>query len=105
MTPTSSRARWGAAATLSVSSESPGIVIRVRGHLDDTSEELLREVVRAALVTMRRADRVHLDLRSLERNGAELPRIVRRMARAGAIVTPPLEERSDLEPSRRRWAF
>jgi hypothetical protein len=74
--------------TISVHTEPPGLVIRVRGALDDRGVHLLREVVRAALVTVRHARLIHLDLARV-RVARSTPRIVHRLARAGAVVTPP----------------
>jgi hypothetical protein len=74
--------------TISVHTEPPGVVLRVRGTLDDRGAQLLSEVARAALVTVKRARRIHIDLRRAE-NVRGLPRIIHRLARAGAEVTPP----------------
>jgi hypothetical protein len=74
--------------TISVHNGPPGLVLRVRGTLDERGAQLLSEVARAALLTMRRARRIHVDLEQVHTDRG-LPRIVNRLARAGALVTPP----------------
>jgi hypothetical protein len=75
--------------------EPPGVVLVVRGSLEASACELLREVVRAALVAVRRATRIHLDLSSVSPVPKRLPRIVRALERAGATVTTPRAETSE----------
>ena len=89
--------------TISVHTEPPGLVIRVRGALDDRGVQLLREVVRAALVTVRHARHIHLDLERV-RAARGAPRIVQRLARAGAIVTPPAVPTYDPMPDQHAWS-
>lgn len=71
--------------TIAVRCDHPGVVLSVDGVLDDRASDLLTEVVRAALVAVGRAHRIHVDL-SRARPGA-VPRIVRQLERAGATVT------------------
>lgn len=75
--------------TISIRCESPGVVLAVRGGLDSSACELLGEVVRAALVAVRHATRIHLDLSGVSNAPERLPRLVRRLERAGATVTRP----------------
>jgi hypothetical protein len=72
-----------------IRSDGPGVVLEVRGDLDDAAGELLTEVVRAALVSVRRAHRIHLDLSAVSSPLTRLPRIARQLERAGALVTVP----------------
>lgn len=74
---------------IAIRCEPPGVVLLVRGSLDSSASELLREVVRAALVTVGRAARIHLDLSLVSPAPERLPRLVRQLERAGAVVTPP----------------
>jgi hypothetical protein len=72
-----------------VSTEPPGVVITVHGPLGGESDELLSEVVRAALFTVKRAARIHLDLAPVWPVPARMPQVIRRLVRAGARVTEP----------------
>lgn len=92
---------------IAIRSEPPGLVLLVRGSLDPSASELLREVVRAAIVAVGRAARIHLDLSLVSPAPERLPRLVRRLEGAGVVVTPPrldfpnphrADERSHLAP-------
>ncbi len=61
----------------------------VRGGLDPAACELLRDVVKAALVAVGYANRIRLDLSRVAPVPERLPRFVRRLERAGAVVTKP----------------
>jgi hypothetical protein len=89
--------------TISVHTEPPGLVIRVRGGLDDRGLQLLREVARAALVTVKHARHIHLDLQRVEA-GRHLPRVIDRLERAGAVVTPPLAQQIPSTPNHHAWS-
>jgi len=80
--------RWSTAAVV-VRCEPPGIVLVVRGGLDAATCELLREVVNAALVAVGYANRIRLDLSRVTPAPDRLPRLVRRLERAGAAITRP----------------
>lgn len=81
--------RYEAPTMISVSTRAPGVVLAVHGPLDEHGCDLLAEVVRAALLTVKRANRIHLDLREVWPSPPTPPRIVRRLVRAGARVTGP----------------
>lgn len=86
-------ARTTGPTMISVQTDDPGIVLRVRGTLDARGVQLLDEVARAALLTMKRARRIHLDL-AHARTVRGVPRIVHQMRRAGALVTLPSSPRA-----------
>lgn len=73
--------------TIEVRCDRPGVVLAVDGPLDDRAFDLLGEVVRAALVTVGRAHRIHVDLSRARPVSGPLPRIVRQLERAGATIT------------------
>jgi hypothetical protein len=79
---------------ITVRCERPGVVLAVRGCLDHQARELLAEVVRAALVAVGRASRIHLDLSEVSPPMGQPPRIVEQLERAGAKVTVPAGARS-----------
>lgn len=77
----------GSFPTIAVRCEQPGVVLTVDGRLDERAADLLGEVVRAALLAVRRASRIHIDLSRAEPVPAGLPRVLRQLERAGATIT------------------
>lgn len=73
--------------TIAVRCESPGVVLTVDGTLDERASDLLAEVVRAALVAVRRASRIHVDLSRTVPGSSTLPRVLQQLERAGATIT------------------
>jgi hypothetical protein len=89
---------------ISVHTGPPGLVLRVQGTLDERGAQLLGEVARAALVTMKRAGKIHVDL-GRARAVCSVPRIVTRLARAGALVTPPAACERTPAPAQGTWSL
>lgn len=56
------------------------------GLLDTRATDLLTEVARAALIAVKRASRIHLDLTAAHVTRHDPPRVVRRLEQAGASV-------------------
>ena len=84
--------------TIEVRCDAPGVVLSVDGRLDERSTDLLTEAVNAALVAVRRASRIHVDLSRTRPGSVPLPRMLRRLEQAGATVTRP---RTDAAPASR----
>jgi hypothetical protein len=89
---------------ISIHTAPPGLVLQVRGTLDDRGSELLGEVARAALITMRRARRIHVDLAHV-RAVCGVPRVINRLARAGAMVTPPVSGEPSPARAQDAWSL
>lgn len=73
--------------TISVRGSPGGVVLAVNGLLDARASDLLAEVARAALVAVKRASRIHVDLTAARLNGDDPPRVIRQLVRAGAQVS------------------
>lgn len=65
----------------------PGVVLSIEGRLDERASDLLAEVVSAALVAVQRASRIRVDLSRATLGSPALPRVLRKLERAGATVT------------------
>ena len=73
-------------STISVRGDGPGVVLVVDGRLDDRGAELLAEVVRAALVSVRRTDRIRIDVSGMDQGVGPPPEVLRRLERTGAKI-------------------